>query len=64
MPEGLNVKTDLLQIEDLHAFYGESHVLHGVNLTVRRGEILAEGPYETVSRNPQVMEAYMGTGHA
>jgi branched-chain amino acid transport system ATP-binding protein len=29
---------------------------------LRRGEILAEGPYETVSRNPQVMEAYMGTG--
>jgi branched-chain amino acid transport system ATP-binding protein len=40
MPEGLNVKTDLLQIEDLHAFYGESHVLHGVNLTVRRGEVV------------------------
>jgi branched-chain amino acid transport system ATP-binding protein len=31
---------------------------------LRRGEILAEGPYATVSRNPQVMEAYMGTGHA
>jgi branched-chain amino acid transport system ATP-binding protein len=40
MPEGLNVTTDLLQIEDLHAFYGESHVLHGVNLTVRRGEVV------------------------
>jgi branched-chain amino acid transport system ATP-binding protein len=31
---------------------------------LRRGEILAEGPYEVVSRNPQVMEAYMGAGHA
>jgi len=31
---------------------------------LRRGEILAEGPYAEVSRNPQVMEAYMGTGHA
>ncbi|HKJ94626.1 MAG TPA: ABC transporter ATP-binding protein [Gammaproteobacteria bacterium] len=29
-----------------------------------RGEILAEGPYETVSRDPQVMEAYMGTSDA
>jgi branched-chain amino acid transport system ATP-binding protein len=28
-----------------------------------RGEILAEGPYADVSRNPQVIEAYMGTGH-
>jgi len=26
-----------------------------------RGEVLAEGPYEEVSRNPLVMEAYMGT---
>ena len=28
---------------------------------LNRGEILAEGPYETVSRDPAVMEAYMGT---
>ncbi|WP_207460613.1 ABC transporter ATP-binding protein [Azospirillum sp. SYSU D00513] len=31
---------------------------------LRRGEILAEGPYATVSRNPQVMEAYMGSAPA
>ncbi len=30
---------------------------------LQRGEILAEGPYATVSRNPAVIEAYMGTGH-
>ena len=29
-----------------------------------RGEILAEGNYESVSRNPAVVEAYMGAGHA
>jgi branched-chain amino acid transport system ATP-binding protein len=29
-----------------------------------RGEILAEGAYAEVSRNPQVVEAYMGTGGA
>src|SRR5262245_15468930 len=28
-----------------------------------RGEILAEGNYAEVSKNPQVIEAYMGTGH-
>jgi branched-chain amino acid transport system ATP-binding protein len=27
-----------------------------------RGEILAEGPYAEVSRDPRVVEAYMGTG--
>ena len=29
-----------------------------------RGEILAEGDYATVSRNPEVIQAYMGQGHA
>jgi branched-chain amino acid transport system ATP-binding protein len=29
-----------------------------------RGRILAEGDYAAVSRNPEVVEAYMGTGHA
>lgn len=28
-----------------------------------RGEVLAEGPYATVSSNPLVVEAYVGTGH-
>ena len=28
-----------------------------------RGEVLAEGPYATVSQNPLVVEAYVGTGH-
>ena len=29
-----------------------------------RGEVLAEGAYATVSKNPLVVEAYVGTGHA
>ena len=29
-----------------------------------RGKVLAEGPYEQVSRDPRVVEAYIGTGHA
>jgi branched-chain amino acid transport system ATP-binding protein len=29
-----------LDIRDLHAWYGESHILHGVNLSVRRGEVV------------------------
>jgi branched-chain amino acid transport system ATP-binding protein len=28
---------------------------------LQRGRIIAEGPYESVSRDPQVLEAYMGT---
>nr|WP_247895672.1 ABC transporter ATP-binding protein [Azospirillum brasilense] len=30
----------MLEVSDLHAFYGESHVLHGVNLEVRQGEVV------------------------
>ncbi len=30
----------LLQVRDLHAFYGESHILHGVDLTVNAGEVV------------------------
>ena len=31
---------EYLRISDLHAFYGESHILHGVDLTVNRGEVV------------------------
>src|SRR4051812_24942244 len=31
---------EVLRIADLHAWYGESHVLHGVDLTVHRGEVV------------------------
>ncbi|WP_150305812.1 ABC transporter ATP-binding protein [Pseudomonas saliphila] len=29
-----------LLISNLHAFYGESHILHGINLEVNRGELV------------------------
>ena len=33
--------TDMLHIDNLHAFYGKSHVLHGVSFNVKAGEIVA-----------------------
>jgi branched-chain amino acid transport system ATP-binding protein len=30
----------MLEVKDLHAWYGESHVLHGVNFDVREGEVV------------------------
>ncbi len=30
----------LLQVKDLHAWYGESHILHGMELEVREGEVV------------------------
>ena len=32
--------TELLRIDDLNAWYGESHILHGVNLRVNEGEVV------------------------
>jgi branched-chain amino acid transport system ATP-binding protein len=33
-------ETAALEIRGLHAFYGESHILHGVDITVNRGEVV------------------------
>jgi branched-chain amino acid transport system ATP-binding protein len=30
----------VLEVSDLHAWYGESHILHGLSLEVRRGEVV------------------------
>ena len=30
----------LVTVEDLHTYYGKSHILHGVSLTVGRGEVV------------------------
>lgn len=30
----------MLQVKDLHGWYGESHVLHGVNFHVKKGEVV------------------------
>jgi branched-chain amino acid transport system ATP-binding protein len=31
---------EFLRLTDVHAFYGESHILHGVDLLVNRGEVV------------------------
>jgi branched-chain amino acid transport system ATP-binding protein len=38
--------------------------LSDVITVLQRGEILAEGTYDTVSRDRRVIEAYLGAGHA
>jgi len=31
----------MLEVRDLHAYYGKSHILHGVQLTIGKGEIVS-----------------------
>ena len=33
--------TPMLEVRDLHAYYGKSHILHGVDMHVGEGEIVA-----------------------
>jgi branched-chain amino acid transport system ATP-binding protein len=40
MPEGAVLHKTLLSVADLHAWYGESHILHGMNFTVGEGEVV------------------------
>ncbi|ACB35846.1 ABC transporter-related protein [Leptothrix cholodnii SP-6] len=37
---GAGYKNEMLRISDLHAFYGESHILHGIDLQVNEGELV------------------------
>ncbi|HWW20403.1 MAG TPA: ABC transporter ATP-binding protein [Steroidobacteraceae bacterium] len=34
------MSAELLRVAGLHAYYGESHILHGVDLTVSEGEVV------------------------
>ena len=49
----------MLSVADLHAYYGKSHVLHGVNLFVGRGEIVSLLGRNGVGRSTTI-KAIMG----
>jgi branched-chain amino acid transport system ATP-binding protein len=40
MPASAQAPAELLRVRGLHAFYGESHILHGVDLDVGTGELV------------------------
>jgi branched-chain amino acid transport system ATP-binding protein len=40
LPDADKVGTPVLATQDLHAWYGESHILHGIDLEVRPGELV------------------------
>ncbi|MBV9522839.1 MAG: ATP-binding cassette domain-containing protein, partial [Alphaproteobacteria bacterium] len=37
---GTIVAQELLRVRDLHAWYGESHILHGMDFAVGEGELV------------------------
>ncbi len=52
----------MLEVRDLHAFYGKSHILHGVHLSIRQGEIVSLLGRNGVGRSTTV-KAIMGMVH-
>jgi branched-chain amino acid transport system ATP-binding protein len=53
----------MLAVRDLHAFYGKSHILHGVSLEVGAGEIVSLLGRNGVGRSTTI-KAIMGDVHA
>ena len=49
----------LLQVQDLHAFYGKSHILHGVTFDIEAGEIVSMLGRNGVGRSTTI-KAIMG----
>jgi len=49
----------MLEVRELHAFYGKSHILHGVQLQVRNGEIVSLLGRNGVGRSTTI-KAIMG----
>ena len=49
----------MLEVEDLHAYYGKSHILQGVNLRVGEGEIVSILGRNGVGRST-TLKAIMG----
>ncbi|MEW5710002.1 MAG: ABC transporter ATP-binding protein [Pseudomonadota bacterium] len=40
MTSAFKPDVEMLRVSDLHAFYGESHILHGIDFVVNRGELV------------------------
>ena len=52
-------RTIMMVEHNLNVVANLSHTI----TVLARGAVLAEGPYAEVSKNPQVLEAYVGTAH-
>jgi branched-chain amino acid transport system ATP-binding protein len=53
------MSANLLEVDDLHAYYGKSHILHGVSFQVKQGEIVSLLGRNGVGRSTTI-KALMG----
>ncbi len=52
----------LIQVEDIHTYYGKSHILHGVSLEVGKGEVIGLIGRNGVGKST-TLKAIMGLVH-
>ena len=56
------VKVPLVKVEDIHTYYGKSHILHGVSLEVGKGEVVGLLGRNGVGKST-TLKAIMGLVH-
>src|SRR5512141_2811999 len=54
---------EFLRVTDLHAFYGESHILHGVDFSVNKGEVVTLLGRNGAGRTPTLKSILGLVGH-
>jgi len=68
LPPPVGDKAHMMSLEEIYAMFPNLHerrMSQADTITVlQRGEVLAEGNYAEVSKNPLVMQAYMGSADA
>jgi len=62
MSRGEAVVEPLVQVEDIHTYYGKSHILHGVSLEVGKGEVVGLLGRNGVGKST-TLKAIMGLVH-
>jgi branched-chain amino acid transport system ATP-binding protein len=58
------MRAPLLEVESLEAYYGKSHILHGVTLHVGEGEIVGLIGRNGVGRSTTSRRSWATSGHA
>jgi branched-chain amino acid transport system ATP-binding protein len=61
-PAAVAAAQPLLEVDDIHSFYGKSHILHGISLTVGKGEVVALLGRNGVGKST-TLKAIMGLVH-
>ena len=52
----------ILDVQDIHTYYGDAYVLQGLSLQLEQGQILESGTPQAIHASARVQSVYLGTG--